>query len=211
MEWGVLLIVIFGCVMGLIVLQASVASRHWDRVIKSGDTDALREALDAAFDGWRSARPPKGTPPAEWQALQSVTLVVADRDRCRVSLLASADVRVVKNVRQDFGDPLDVGRRAAVAMAERLLYEIPHVRFDAVQIDVYTPAASDEGGDPSCLLTTRVDRQTAYVSEWDNAEPPAILAEWETSEAGEERLDPDVDALITTDQPGAILAVGGQA
>lgn len=208
MEWGILLIVAFGLVLGLIVLQASLASRHWDRVIGEGDADALREALDAAFDGWRGARPPKGTPPAHWQALQSVTLVAADRDRCRVSLLASADVRVVKNERLDFGSPLDVGRRAAVTMAERLLYEIPHVRFDGVQIDVYSQPASGAEGGADCLLTTRVDRQTAYSSDWDAAEPPDILAGWETSEAGDGDLDPDVNALITARQAGA-LAAGG--
>lgn len=208
MGWGILAIVIFGLLLGFIVLQATMASRHWDQVIKEGDTDALREALDTALDGWRSARPPKGTPPADWQALQSVTLVAADRDRCRVSLTASADVRVVKNERLDFGSPLDVGRRAAVTMAERLLYEIPHVRFDAVQVDVYSQTATGEHGDAGCLLTTQVNRQTAYVSEWDTAEPPAILASWETSEAGDEALDPDRGALIVTDQPGTVIALG---
>jgi hypothetical protein len=207
MGWGILLIVIFGVVLGLIVLQATMASRHWDQVIKDGDEDALREALDTALDSWRSARPPKGTPSADTLAVQSVMLLAADRDRCRVSVMAGTDVRVVKNERIDFGDPLDVGRRAAVAMAERLLYEIPHVRFDAVQIDVYA-IANDEGGATPCLLTTQVDRETAYVSEWDNAEPAVILDGWETREAGEDTLDPDAGALIETQQTDSARSAG---
>ena len=207
MGWGILAIVTFGVILGFIVLQATMASRHWDQVIADGDEDALGEALDEALDRWRGARPPKGTPPADTLAVQSVTLVAADRDRCRVSVVAGTDVRVVKNERLDFGDPLDVGRRAAVAMAERLLYEIPHVRFDAVQVDVYV-AATGEGAATHCLLTTQVDRQTAYASEWDNAEPPAILGGWETLEAGDGDLDPDAGALIDAQPADTARGVG---
>jgi hypothetical protein len=204
---GILAIVIFGVVMGLIVLQATMASRHWDQVIEDGDVDALGEALDTALDGWRSARPAKGTPPADTQAVQSVTLVAVDRDRCRVSVTAGPDVRVVKNERLDFGSAFDVGRRAAVGMAERLLYEVPHVRFIAVQIDVYE-SATGEAEAARCLLTTQVDRETAYVSEWDTEGPEQILADWETREAGDEGLDPDVGALIESERADSAPALG---
>lgn len=198
MEWGVLVFALVGTLIGLIVLQATLASRHWDRVIAEGDGAALAEALDDALDGWREARAPKGIPPADWQALQTVTLIGADNRHCRVSLLAGADIRVEDNERRETGEPIDVGRRAAVTMAERLLYEIPHVRFDEVQVDVYGP--SDGGSGTACLLTTRVTRDVAYSSDWDTAEPREILASWRTRQANDAAIDADDGALI-----GAVL------
>ncbi len=207
MDIGVAILVAVGTLTGFVVLQAVLAARHWDRVISDGDVDALKQALDEALDDWRTRRPPKGTPPADWQALQSATLVAADRDRCHVSLLASTDVRVVNNERHDFGGVVDVGRRAAVSMAERLLYEIPHVRFDAVQIDVHSQTPI-EGSSGSCVLTTRVSRETAYASEWDNGSPEQILSEWETAEANDGTIDPDEHALIVAQAPGEVLSPG---
>ncbi len=211
MEWGVLFIALLGLVVAFIVLQASLASRHWRQVIADGDVDALREALDAAFEDWRRGRPPRDIPPADWRGLQSAALVAADRDRCRVSLLADADVRVIENRREQVGAPLVVARRVAVSMVERLLYEIPHVRFDEVQVDVYTQdRASDGSPRQQCVLATRVTRAAAAVSDWDTAEPAEILSGWETREATSERSpDPDDGALIVSDRPGAVLAVEG--
>ena len=225
MELGVLIVVILGVVLGLIVLQASLAARHWRRVIVEGDGEALKEALDEAFDSWRTARPPKGQPAADWQGLQSAALIAANRDRCRASLLAGADVRVVDNRREQAGGARDVGRRIAVTMAERLLYEIPHVRFAEVQIDVFTPGDSDgdsngdaDGGASNgsaaagqrCVLTTRVTREAAAASEWDVAAPPEILAGWDTREAPPGgSLDPDQDALISSERPGVVRSLDG--
>ena len=220
MEWGVLFVVVLGVLLGFIVLQASLSARHWRRVIAEGDGEALKEALDDAFDSWRTARPPRGQPAADWQGLQSAALIAADRDRCRASLLAGADVRVVENRREHAGSARDVGRRIAVAMAERLLYEIPHVHFTEVQIDVFAldgdSGDSDDTGDDAgqrCVLTTRVTREAATLSEWDLAEPPEILAGWSTREASPgSSVDPDRDALISSERPGrGALAGGGGA
>ena len=211
MEWGILFIALLGLVVAFIVLQASLASRHWRRVVADGDVDALREALNAAFEGWRGGKPPRNMPPADWQGSQSAALVAADRDRCRVSLLAGADVRVIENRREQVGAPLVVARRIAVSMVERLLYEIPHVRFDEVQVDVYTQYREADGSSrQQCVLATRVTRAAAAVSDWDTAEPVEILSGWETREATAERaLDPDEGALIASERPGAVLAVEG--
>ena len=210
MEWAVLIIVLIGLALTFIVLQGSLAARHWRRVIADGDGDALRQALDAAFEGWRELKPPPGMVPADWQGLQSAALIVADRDRCRVSLLADTDVRVIDNERHEVGSALDVARRVAVAMAERLLYEVPHVRFEEVQIDVHTLYRDPDGSSrQECLLTTRVSRATASASEWDTEEPPAIVASWETREAAPGRpLDPEHGALIAAAPPGVHATPG---
>ncbi len=204
MEWAVLAIVLIGLALAFIVVQGSLADRQWRQVIADGDEDALRQALAAAFEGWREQKPPPGLPPADWQGLQSAALVAVDRDRCRVSLLADADVRVVDNRRQEVGSALDVARRVAVTMTERLLYEVQHVRFEQVQIDVHTQYRDADGASrQECLLTTRVTRAAASVSEWDSEEPAAILEDWETREAAAGRpLDPDDGALIGAGRAG---------
>lgn len=204
MEWGVLFFMLLGLLLGGIVLQATFAARHWRRVIEAGDVDALREAVDTAFESWQRRKPPRGFPPADWQGLQSAAAVAFDHHRCRVSLLTTPDVRVVGHERREMGSPLDVARRVAVLMAERLLYEIPHVRFDEVQVDVYGP--SDGGSGTACLLTTRVTRDVAYSSDWDTAEPREILASWRTRQANGAAIDADDGALIGAVPPETVTS-----
>ena len=48
-------------------------------------------------------RPPPDIAPADWRALVSAELVAADTERCRVSLLAEPDIRVVDGVREQVG------------------------------------------------------------------------------------------------------------
>lgn len=208
MEWGVLIVVVLGLLLGFLVLQASLAARHWRRVIGEGDVDALREALDEALDAWRGAKAPKDTPIADWQGLQSAVLIAADRDRCRISVFAGADVRVVDNRHEQVGTPMDVARRVAVLMAERLLYDIPHVRFDEVQIDVHAPPRDRDGSqEAECLLSTRVPRAEAAVTDWDGSPAPAILDHWNTRESTPDApVDPGDGALISAERPGSVFA-----
>ena len=206
MEWGVLFFVLLGLLLGGIVLQATLAARHWRRVIEAGDVDALREAVDTAFESWRRLKPPRGFPAADWQGLQSAAIVAFDHDRCRVSLLAGPDVRVVGRERREVGSALDVARRVAVRMTERLLYEIPHVRFGEVQVDVHASYRDSSGEvQTECLLTTRVDRAAATAAPWDEADPAEILRDWVTREAMPGApLDANERALI---EPGAAAAI----
>ncbi len=206
MEWGVLFFVLFGLLLGGIVLQATLAARHWRRVIEAGDVDALREAVDSAFDSWERQKPPRGLPPADWQGLQSAAAVAFDHHRCRVSLIAGPDVRVVGRERREVGSAIDVARRVAVRMAERLLYEIPHVHFDEVQIDVYTSYRDRSGeAQTECLLTTRVDRAAATAAPWDEADEAEILRDWVTREAAPNApLDPNENALIELNGAAAV-------
>ena len=183
MEIGVLVVVAVGVFLGFLVLQGTFAARAWRERIASGDLEVLREALDAAFESWREMRPPKGMPSADWAALASAELVAADRDRARASLIADADVRVVAGGRREVAGPLAVGRRAALRMAERLLYEIPHVRFAEVQVDVWERFRDASGATRTrALLTTRATREQAagvdWAARWELPEPdPAAPAE----------------------------------
>src|SRR5690606_14506606 len=159
---AIVLILLFGAFLGFLVVQARFAAKEWREVIAAGDESALDELLDQTFDAWRNSRPPRGMAPADWRALHTAAVVAADRDRCRVSLLADPDVRVVAGRRIEAGTAIEVARRAAVRMVERLVYEVPHVRFREVQVDVYHEYRDAAGeAHATCLLTTRATREQA--------------------------------------------------
>ena len=210
-ELGVLLMLVVGGFLGLVITQSFFSQRHWRRIIAEGDLDALRASVLEAFETWRRMRPPPDVPPADWRALVSAELIAADTERCRVSLLAEPDIRVVNGVREQVGPPTDVARRSAVRMAERLLYDIPLARFEAVQVDVYAEYRSAEGEvESECLLTTQVSRGQAVITDWDDDAAPAILKAWSTREATPTRdLDPGVGALVTVEEADAATRANG--
>ena len=210
-ELGVLFLLLIGGFLGLVITQSFFSQRHWRRIIAEGDIPALRASVLEAFETWRRMRPPPDIPPADWRALVSAELVAADTERCRVSLLAEPDIRVVDGVREQVGPPVSVARRAAVRMVERLLYDIPLARFEAVQVDVYAEYRSAEGDvESECLLTTQVSRGLAVITDWDDDAAPAILKSWSTREAAESRdLDPGAGALITAAEAEAAMGTNG--
>jgi len=196
---GLIAVLAIALVVGFIIVQSAASHRHWRRVIAQGDQPTLLAAVEEALETFRNLRPPRGIPPADWRGLQSAALVAADRDRCRVSALVEPDIRVIGSDRQEVGSAQIVARRVAVRMAERLLYEIPLARFQAVQIDVYTQYRSPQGAiQTDCLLTTQLTRPMGNETDWDEQEAAAILATWRTREQTPARpVDPDAGALIT--------------
>lgn len=204
---AIVVILCVGALLGFMVVQAKFAARKWEQVLAAGDRAALDQLLEMTFEGWRSGRAPKGMPPADWRALHTAAVVAADRERCRVSLIAGPDVRVINGRRAEVGSEIDVARRAAVRMAERVFYEIPHAHFAHAQVDVYaeyrTPAGESQ---TTCLLTTRAARPEAAGADWQ-ADAATILADWHTSESvGGSGVDPDADALITEAEVDAVHA-----
>ena len=186
-------------VVGIMVIQARFAARAWRQTIAAGDSQALAALLDQTFDSWRSDRPPRRTPPADWRALHTAAVVAADRERIRVSLLAEPDVRVVEGQRVEVADAREVARRAAVRMVERLMYEMPYVSFEQAQVDVLTEFRRQADGavTSQCLLSTRVTREQAAGSDWEGNDHIAMLAEWDTREdAPGQPVDPDAGAVI---------------
>jgi len=196
---GIAFVLTMFIVVGFMVFQARFAARQWRRVIAAGDLKALHELLDQTFEAWRNGRPPRGVAPADWRALHTAALIDATCDHARVSLLAEPDVRVVQGQRVEVGTAQEVARRSAVRMVERLMYEVPHVSFTAVQVDVHTEYRSADGSVTNpCLLTTRATREAASWSDWSAEDVSVLLAEWDTREAAPGApLDPAVDALLT--------------
>jgi hypothetical protein len=213
-ELGLLLALLIGGFLGFLVTQSFVSQRHWRRVIAEGDLEALHASVLEAFEDWRRLRPPPDVVPSDWRALQSAALVAADAERCRVSMLAEPDIRVVDGVRVEAGPAANVARRAAVRMAERLLYDVPLARFEAVQVDVYAEYRSPDGHvDTECLLTTQVTRSDGSITDWDDSAAFAILDAWATREPAEGvALDPEDGALIAVaDAPPATAVASNGA
>lgn len=201
-EIGIILTVVIGGTLGWVIVQSFFGHRYWRRAIAEGDETAMRAALIEALDTWRRMRPDRDVIPSDWRALQSAGIVAADSTRCRVSLLADPDIRVVDGVRDEVGGAIHVARRSAVMMAERLLYEIPLIRFDAVQVDVYTEYRGPEGATESvCLLTTQLTREEGSDTYWDELGFEEILATWHTRERQPDApVDPGEDALIAPEE-----------
>ncbi|MBG92747.1 MAG: hypothetical protein CL792_02070 [Chloroflexi bacterium] len=193
-----IIILLMAGVVGFAVVQAMFAARKWRSVIAAGDYQALLQLLDITFDEWRNSRPPRRMPPSDWRALHSVTLVAANQQYIRVSLLADADVQVVEGSRKELSNQYVVARRATVRMVEKLLYEIPHVKFDAVQVDVCSEYRTISGETKQQnLLTTHVARSVAALSDWDYGNPEDMLLEWQTQDGEKDlNINPDRDALI---------------
>ena len=193
-----IIILLMAGVVGFAVVQEMFAARKWRSVIAACDYQALLQLLDITFDEWRNSRPPRRMPPSDWRALHSVTLVAANQQYIRVSLLADADVQVVEGSRKELSNQYVVARRAAVRMVEKLLYEIPHVKFDAVQVDVCSEYRTISGETKQQnLLTTHVARSVAALSDWDYGNPEDMLLEWQTQDGEKDlNINPDRDALI---------------
>ena len=209
-EVGIILTVLIGGTVGWVIVQSFFGHRYWRRAIAAGDETAMRAALIEALDTWRRMRPDRDVIPSDWRALQSAGIVAADSTRCRVSLLADPDIRVVDGVRDEVGGAIHVARRSAVMMAERLLYEIPLIRFDAVQVDVYTQYRDAEGVTESvCLLTTQLTREQGADTYWDELGFEEILATWRTRERQPDApLDPEEGALIEPEPADAPTPAG---
>lgn len=217
-DLGILAVLIMTAAVGFAIVSSAFSQRHWKRLIARGDRHTLLAALEEALDTFRGMRPPRGQPPADWRGLHSAAVVAADRDRCRVSVLVEPDIRVIPieggaaSERREVGPAEQVARRVAVRMAERLLYEIPLARFEAVQVDVYTEYRSADGGvETDCLLTTQVTRSLGNVTPWDEHDAAAILETWPTRErAPGLALDPEIDAIIQPNEFGEVPARGTQ-
>jgi hypothetical protein len=190
----VICLVIF-VIVGFMVFQARFAARAWRRTIAGGDRRALSQLLDATFSEWRRARPPRGMPPSDWRAPHTAAL-------------AEPDVQIVEGQRIEVGTAQEVARRAAVRMAERLMYEMPYVSFREAQVDVLTEFRDLDGAVTTrCLLTTKLAREGASLADWEHGAAEEILAEWDTREAEDGRWpDPDDDALITPEAVAAAVA-----
>ena len=83
-------------------------------------------------------------------------------------MTAEGEFALSNGRRVETSSPLAEGMKITKKLAEMALYDVPNVKLDHVQIDVYT-SFRDEGGhaEPRCILSTRVRRSRVAVVDWE--------------------------------------------
>jgi hypothetical protein len=181
MAWGlgvgILLIALLFAFFGTVIFKETRTHRFWQRKVEEGDLDMITQLVQAEVSHWRAERPPKGMPASVWQGIQSVELVAVGPDYIRVSTTAEPQFALVGGARRQVTSALDEAKRVAAKLAERLFYDIPHVRPARLQIDCYTTLQEPDGDvTQRCILSALADRDAAAEVDWDS-DPPEVIAE----------------------------------
>jgi len=171
-EWGILIIVLILLVTSYVIIQETRAQMHWRGLVESGDLDAIRTLVSEEVERWHTERVPRGTPALLWHGVQTVELIDVQADGVRVSCSAEGESALVEGRRTETSSPLTEGMKITLKLAEMLLYDIPNVKLDHVQIDVYTSFRDTSGrAESRCILSTRVERRHVEHIDWDGTEP----------------------------------------
>jgi hypothetical protein len=175
--WGLLAVLIITLVITYAIVQETRAQRHWRGLVKAGDVNAIRTLIDAETKSWRTQRLPRGVLPSVWHGVQTAELVEVGSDHVRVSCSAEGQYAVVGSRREEVSSALREAMKVTAKLADMLLYDVPNVELDRVQIDVYTTFRARSGAaSQRCILSTTVDRVEAKDVDWDEWPPEDIIA-----------------------------------
>jgi hypothetical protein len=174
---GIILVMLLFALIGWVLFREAYTHRFWRQKVEEGDQEMISQLVQAEVAHWKTERPPKGVPAAVWQGIQGVELLEVGRDYIRVSTSAEPQFALVGGSRRQVSSAIDEAKRIAAKLAERLFYDIPHVRPERVQIDVFT--TFQEAGSQvaqRCILSALTHRSDAAAIDWDN-DPPEEIAE----------------------------------
>jgi hypothetical protein len=171
MEVGIIVVVLILLFTGYVIVQETRAQLHWRDLVAQGDVDAIRQLIEGEIETWHTQRVPKGTPALLWHGVQTVELLDVDATSARVSCNAEGEYATVGGKRVETSNPVAEGMKITKKVAEMMLYDVPNVKLDQAQIDVYTFFRSASGvAEPRCILSTRVNRHTVEHIDWDETE-----------------------------------------
>jgi hypothetical protein len=199
--WGILIIALFVALISYVIIQETRAQQYWRRLVEQGDVDAIRRLTQQEIDRWRVDPPPRDAPPAVWRAVQTVELVEVGSDYAHVSCNAEGQYAMVGAQRREVSSALGEGMKATVRLADMLLYDIPHVRLDRIQIDVYTAFRGYRGvASQECILSTLVRRSDAGDLDWESLSPEEFVTvfngRYRRDESGAPLpIEPDAEAV----------------
>ncbi len=169
MEWALLALTILFLIVAYIVIQGTRAAMAWRKAAAAGDVDVIRRIIEDAIGAWRSLRRPKEVPSDVWRGIQSMDIVDITADSARVSCQAESEYRLVDGRWLEMANPLQQGIAITARAADMLLYELPHLRLQRVQIDIYTTFRQADGtGGRRCILSTLAPREAARQVDWEN-------------------------------------------
>jgi hypothetical protein len=177
MEWGILVIVLLLLFTGFVIVQETARQLHWRGLVESGDLDAIRTLIVDELEAWHESRVPRGTPAMLWHGVQTVELLDVTPISARVSCNAEGEYALVSGRRIETSSPLVEGMKITKRLAEMLLYDVPNVKLDQVQIDVYTSFRDENGhAEPRCILSTLIARSAVEHIDWDETEPADFVS-----------------------------------
>lgn len=168
MEYGIIVVVLILLFVAFVIVQETFAQLHWRKLVEEGDLSAIRELIEAEADHWRTSRVPKGTPALLWHGVQTVELLEVTETAARLSCSAEGEFALSNGRRVETSSPLAEGMKITMKLAEMTLYDVPNVKLDHVQIDVYTSFRDEEGrAEPRCILSTLVARRMVETIDWE--------------------------------------------
>jgi hypothetical protein len=170
-EIGIAVVMVILLFTGYVIVQETRAQLHWRELVAQGDVDAIRQLIESEVEAWHTQRVPRGTPALLWHGVQTVELLDVDATSARVSCNAEGEYALVDGRRVETSSPLDEGMKITKKIAEMMLYDVPNVKLDQAQIDVYTFFRTEGGAaEPRCILSTRVNRHSVEQVDWDEIE-----------------------------------------
>ncbi len=176
MEYGIVAILIVLLLTAYVIVQETRAQMHWRGLVQDGDVEAVRQLVDEEAENWRTARVPKGTPALLWHGVQTVNVTDVSGTAARVSCNAEGEYALTDGKRTETSSPLNEGMKITLKLAEMLLYDVPNVKFDQVQIDVYTSFRDESGrSEAQCILSTKIDRSRISLVDWDVISGPDFI------------------------------------
>ena len=175
--WGLLIVGLVIAFFGYVIFQEARTHRFWRRKVQEGDLEMIRQLVQVEVERWRAERPPKGMPAAVWQGIQGVEVVAIGREYLRALTTAEPQFALVGDARRQVSSAIDEAKRITARLAERLFYDIPHVRADRIQIDVYTTFhEAGQEASQKCIMSTVAQRDVAADLDWED-DPPEVIAE----------------------------------
>ncbi|HLF79103.1 MAG TPA: hypothetical protein VJB57_16600 [Dehalococcoidia bacterium] len=196
MEWGIGIIVVILIFTAYVIVQETRAQLHWRGLVDDGDVDAIRRLVEDEAEHWRSSRVPKGVPALLWHGIQTVELIDVTAKGARLSANAEGEYSLVAGRRIETSSPLNEGMKITQKLAEMALYDIPNVKLDHVQIDIYTSFRDDRGhAEPRCILSTRIERPVIEHIDWEQT------AAAEFVEINNGRFAPQAEGNLLTIDP----------
>lgn len=177
MEWGILFILVLLILVSYVIVQETRAQMHWRGLVEQGDLEAMRTLIENEIEHWHTARVPRGTPALLWHGIQTVELIDVGPKAARLNCSAEGEYSLIGGRRVETSSALDEAKKITMKLAEMAFYDIPNVKLDRVQIDVYT-AFRDQSGraDTWCILSTLVQRADVEHLDWEETPADEFIA-----------------------------------
>ncbi|HLF70526.1 MAG TPA: hypothetical protein VI759_00025 [Dehalococcoidia bacterium] len=173
---GIIIIVLLLLFTGFVIVKETNQQLFWRSLVAKGDVEAIKQIIEIEVEHWHESRVPKGTPALLWHGIQTVELTDVTPKGARVNCSAEGEYALVAGQRVESSSPLAEGMKITMKLAEMLLYDVPNVKLDHVQIDVYTSFRDEEGrAQPRCILSTDVERRAVEHIDWEETAPADFI------------------------------------